>query len=324
MNKVRSVVIPTVFRYEEIISSPCDVCEKPSTQCCALCRAVFYCGWKCHSQDWSKHKQVCSVLDSRSPIKPGVDIGSIDKKLLPLNLEDAEKICSEDPMVRRFMTLISWRLKGGEFLVMIPLTERSPESYRTSIIFALARNMEVTETLRQFCLNTPICILQVVPSLASLGLPREETFLSLPPLGLPREETFPSSQKGSKPLPIIHDDELKIQIHYLLCEDASSTLCESGRKSPIRLHRDSPPLLPLPVQGGGGRTPSSPLPAQVGGRGEVKLSVIILPMVNHPSMLPRLKVGGKPLNLDKVVKGQESVFILPGTNIFGVIGKVIA
>jgi hypothetical protein len=37
---------------------PCKVCKKPATDCCSVCKTVYYCGHGCQVADWKGHKKV--------------------------------------------------------------------------------------------------------------------------------------------------------------------------------------------------------------------------------------------------------------------------
>jgi hypothetical protein len=41
---------------------PCEICNKPSSFKCSVCKKVYYCSKKCQKENWKYHKGMCQTL----------------------------------------------------------------------------------------------------------------------------------------------------------------------------------------------------------------------------------------------------------------------
>ncbi|KAJ1467397.1 hypothetical protein T484DRAFT_3631362 [Baffinella frigidus] len=39
----------------------CKACKKPTTDCCSVCKTVYYCGRRCQPADWNEHRKSCKT-----------------------------------------------------------------------------------------------------------------------------------------------------------------------------------------------------------------------------------------------------------------------
>jgi hypothetical protein len=259
-------LIPPILPYSPEPTYPdsiCEVCEKPGKQMCQMCHAVHYCSNECHRTHFPIHQRCCKLLDSRESIRPGV---AIDPKKQPLTLKEAGKVCTDDLMVLKFFYSFYCLVPSNKGIIaMLPLTDRSPNSYRTSIMYTLTSGIGSYNNLRaldQCTLSTPICILQVLPVKSAIA-----KGLVAPP--------------GIRSAPFLLYQDLGVK-------------SEGERKSPIRLKRDSPPL------------PNNKSEGQ-------KCCIIIPPWVK-----PEFDI-----DLSGVIEGKECLYIVPGTQIYGILPKII-